>query len=63
MPVRGSPVIAVVCAEVDRLMATITTRPGRLESVLTYTITLPTLLEAAATEVSPKLWLAPSKLR
>src|ERR1700685_1536137 len=60
-PDKGWPEMAVVCVVAERLMATITTRPGRVLSVLTYVETLAIALETAATEVSPKLLPALSK--
>src|ERR1700682_3682802 len=63
IPERDAPLMAVTCAEVERLMATNTTRPGVELSELAYTTTFFTLLEVACSDVSPKLALATSKAR
>src|SRR5271170_1961461 len=63
VPETLCPLISVTFAEVERLIATNTARPGVALSKLAYTITLDTSLEVAASEVSPKHALAPSNPR
>ena len=57
------PLIAVTSEDLVRLIATNTTRPGVVLSVLVYTATLEISLEVARTEMSPKFALAPSNPR
>src|SRR5277367_6809811 len=63
VPLTLCPLIAVTFAEVDRLIATNTARPGVPLSKLAYTTTVETSLEVACSEVSPKHALAPSNPR
>src|SRR5271154_2938257 len=63
VPLTLCPLIAVTFAEVDRLIATNTARPGVPLSKLAYNITLETSLDVACSDLSPKPAFAPSNPR